>query len=62
MKKEFNFTKGDECYEVAEVIDNKVSEILNKEFESIDATLKSNTKITIIIEDAFCEESEVEDE
>lgn len=61
MKKEFNFKKGDECYEVSSVIDDKVSEMLNKEFEDINAELKSNTKITIIIDDVKQKSSEVKE-
>ncbi len=50
MEKEFKFLKDDECYNVTEVIEDKVTEMLNKEFENTDACLKSDTKITIKIE------------
>lgn len=56
MKKEITFNKGDECYEVASVMDNEISEMLNKEFEDTNAELKSKTKITVIIDVLYTEE------
>ena len=50
MESEIQFLKGDECYEVSGVISNEIDEMLNKEFEDVNAELKSNIKIKIIIE------------
>ena len=50
MESEIQFLKGDECYDVSEVISNELSEMLNKEFEDVNAELKSNIKIKMIIE------------
>lgn len=43
--------KGIGVYDVVQQVQDTVSEMLNKEFEAIDATLKSNVKITIKIEE-----------
>ena len=42
--------KGIAVYDVAQEVQDTVNEMLNKEFEAVDATLKSDIKITIKIE------------
>lgn len=50
MEKILKFKKGEECYEVTTVVKNKIQEILIKDFEDVDATLKSDISITIKID------------
>lgn len=51
MIKEITIDKGIEVYDVSELAKDVIDEMLNQGFEDNDATLKSNIKITINIEE-----------
>ena len=50
MERNIEADKGIEVYSVVSLVEDKVSEMLNEEFEDVNANLKSKTKITIKIE------------
>ncbi len=50
MEKVLNFKKGEDCYDVASKIEDCFNEMINNNFEAVDATLKQKIKVTIKIE------------
>ena len=50
MEKILKFKKNKDCYDVCGKIEDCFNEIINNNFESVDATLKENITVTIKIE------------
>lgn len=50
MEKEVIYEKGNECYEVAESLEEIFAKMLNASFEDESAELKEDIKVKIIIQ------------